>query len=62
MCSLPNIKEEGGEKAALTVSPPEAKEIDCMGWWAITWKREEKVDFIMHFVLSGDKCEKWAQT
>lgn len=28
--------QEGGEKAALTVSPPEAKEIDCMGWCAIT--------------------------
>lgn len=27
-----NVKEKLEFKAALTVSPPEANEIDCMGW------------------------------
>ena len=27
------------DDAKLTVSPPEAKEMDCIGWCAITWKR-----------------------
>lgn len=31
-----NIKVKVELKAALTVSPPEANEIDCMGWCAIT--------------------------
>lgn len=31
-----NIKERRELNAALTVSPPEANEIDCMGWCAIT--------------------------
>lgn len=35
-----NVKE-AELNTALTVSPPEAKEMDCMGWCAITWKKQE---------------------